>query len=446
MNSFPKTQYTERNGAQIAFQVVGSGPVDVVHCAGLVANCDHVRDVAGTEKVLEQLASYVRLILFDRRGTGHSDPFPDGTLPTWEDWADDVLAVMDAANSRKAVINGERDGGIMALLFAAMHPDRTLALCLGNAFARYLSADDYPCGKDPQSADETVRLIRDKWGTDELTLILQPKLRDSPKDIYMRSRCLRGAATPRQAAAHFRYVFDIDARSILSSIKVPTLITNRVDNRMFPVEQGRYLAENLPNARLLELPGSDGAMLISDEGPHFLEALVELATGSQVQAGPETMLATVLFCDIVNSTSLAAQMGNNAWHELLQRFYAVVRESIGHFGGREVDNAGDGFFVVFDRPTLAISCARAIVRSVNELNIKVRCGVHTGECSKSDGKVTGLAVHVGARIAAAAQPNEIWASDTVKALTLGSGILYSDRGRHHLKGVPDVWALYAAEC
>lgn len=445
MKSFPDTQYTERNGAQIAFQVVGGGPVDLVHCGGLVSNCEHVRDVSGSEKVLEQLAGYVRLILFDRRGTGHSDPFPDGTLPTWEDWADDVLAVMDAAGSPKAVINGERDGGIMALLFAAMHPDRTLALCLGNAFARYLKADGYPCGKDPEEADRLVRLVREKWGTDELTLMLQPKLRDSVRDLYMRSRCMRGAATPRQAAEHFRYVFDIDARSILSSIKAPALVANRVDNRMFPVEQGRYLAEHLPNARFLELPGQDGALLISDDGPHFLEALVELATGSQVQAGPETMLATVLFCDIVNSTSLAAQIGNNAWHDLLQKFYAVVRESIGHFGGREVDNAGDGFFMVFDRPTLAISCARALVRSVDELNIKVRCGVHTGECSRSNGKVTGLAVHVGARIAATAHPNEIWASDTVKALTLGSGILFSERGRHQLKGVPDVWPLFSVE-
>jgi len=445
MKSFPKTQYTERNGAQIAFQVVGSGPVDVVHCAGLVANCDHVRDVTGSEKVLEQLVNYVRLILFDRRGTGHSDPFPDGTLPTWEDWADDVLAVMDAAGSHKAVINGERDGGIMALLFAAMHPDRTLALSLGNATARYLRAKDYPCGKDSVEADEIVRLIREKWGTDELTLMLSPRLRNSARDVFMRSRCLRGAATPRQAAAHFRYVFDIDARSILSSIKAPALVANRIGNTMFPVEQGRYLAAHLPNARFLELPGEDGALLISDDGPHFLEALVELATGSQVQAGPETMLATVLFCDIVNSTSLAAQIGNNAWHDLLQKFYAVVRESIGHFGGREVDNAGDGFFVVFDRPTLAINCARAVVRSVDDLNIKVRCGVHTGECSRSNGKVTGLAVHVGARIAASADPNEIWASDTVKALTLGSGILFSERGRHHLKGVPEVWPLFSVE-
>ena len=443
MNSFPVTRYTERGGAQIAYQVVGNGPVDVVHCAGLVANCDHVRDVAGSDRVLQELVKYVRLILFDRRGTGHSDPFPDGTLPTWEDWADDVLAVMDAAGSAKAVINGERDGGIMALLFAAMHPDRTLALCLGNAFARYLRAEDYPCGKDPEEADRFVALIREKWGTDELTLMLQPMLRDSPRDVYMRSRCLRGAATPRQAAEHFRYVFDIDARSILSSIKVPALVASRTETRLFNVGQGRYLADHLPNARFLELPGQDGALLISDDGPHFLEALVELATGAQVHAGPETMLATVLFCDIVDSTGLAARMGNKAWHELLQKFYAVVRESIGRFSGREIDTAGDGVFMVFDRPTLAIGCARDIVRSLDALHLQVRCGVHTGECDRSDGKVTGLAVHVGARIAAAAEPNEIWASDTVKALTLGSGIRFSARGRHRLKGVTDEWTLFA---
>ncbi len=443
MHNFPTTQYTEHHGAQIAFQVIGEGPVDVLHCSGLASNCDHNWDVSGTEAILQRLSGYVRLILFDRRGTGHSDPLPAGTLPTWEDWSDDVLAVMDAAGSRRAVVHGERDGGVMALLFAATHPDRTQALSLGNATARYLSADDYRCGVSPESANQIVTFLREKWGTDEFTLTHTPGLQKSPQDVYMSSRRLRGAATPRQAAAHFRYFCDIDVRSILPTIRVPTLVSNCVNQTLFPIEQGRYLADHIPNAKFLELPGHDAAVLMTGDTPQFHEALMELATGAQIDEGPQRALATVLFCDIVDSTKLAGKLGDRGWHELLQRFYAVVRGEIARHAGKEVDTAGDGFFITFDRPTQSIACACAIRDAVKVLHIQIRCGIHTGECSTSGGKVTGMAVHVGARITAAAQPDEVWASETVKALTLGSGINFSPRGEHELKGVPDLWSLHA---
>jgi class 3 adenylate cyclase/pimeloyl-ACP methyl ester carboxylesterase len=438
----PVTHYAESNGSLIAYQVFGRGEYDLVLSLGLASNCDHIWDVADNRRALETLARQFRVINFDRRGSGHSDPMPQDALPTWEEWTDDLLTVMDAAGSNKAVVHGERDGGIMAMLFAAAHPERVRALSLGNTTARYIEADDYPVGMSEAEAQRFLALFRSQWGSEELARVFSPNYND--QSVRMSARLLRGAATPRQAAAHFRYMFDIDARPVLSSIQVPTLVLHRSDNAVLPVAHGRYVAEHIPGARFLELPGAEPTSLFSgDRSMDAVTALVNFVTGSGAESEPSRALLTVVFCDIVDSTGHAARLSDQGWHELLERFYALVRGELASKGGTEVDTAGDGIFMSFDRPTRAIRCAAAIRDAVADLDLQVRCGVHTGDCIVTGGRLTGMAVHVGARIAAAAAPGEVWASDTVKALALGSGVTFEGRGTHKLKGVPDSWTLWA---
>ncbi len=440
----PTTQYAERDRSLIAYQTFGKGSLDIIMSLGLASNCDHIWDVPTNAQALERLASHFRVIMFDRRGTGHSDPLPLQSLPTWENWADDLLTVMDAAESRQAVVHGDRDGGIMALLFAASHPDRTLALSLGNTTACYLRGPDYSIGMNPDEAESFLTLFRNRWGTEELSKQLSPDY-DSHA-LRMSARLLRGAATPRQAATHFRYVFDFDARPVLKSINVPTIVFHCVDQKIIPIEHGRYLARQIRRARFVELPSAAiTSLFIADDRIDTVGTLVEFVTGNPADTDPNRALVTVLFCDIVESTERAYELGDRGWRELLDNFYAVIRGRLVRYGGREVDTAGDDVFMAFDRPTRAIHCAQAIRDAVEALNLRVRCGIHTGECTSIGDKLTGMAVHVGARIAAVADPNEIWVSETVKMLAMGSGIELAERGFYELKGIPERWALYAVE-
>jgi len=438
----PTTRYAERDNFLIAYQVYGVGPPDLILSLGLAANCDHMWDVPETARVLECLGRYFRVIMFDRRGSGHSDPLPLECLPTWEEWADDLLTVMDAAGSHQAVVHGDRDGGIMAMLFAALHPDRTQALSLGNTTACYLQAPGYAAGMTKKDAERFLNLFRTSWGTEEMIRLLVPNY--SAHSVRMSARLLRGAATPRQAAAHFGYLFDFDARPVLPSINVPTIVLHRVGQKLLPLEHGRYIAEHIPGARLVELPGTEVTSLFSaNDSMDAVHALVEFVTGNPPDSEPNRALVTVLFCDIVDSTRLAVELSDAGWHDLLDKFYSLVRAELARHGGHEVDTAGDGFFMSFERPTRAIRCATAICDAVQSLDLRVRCGVHTGECTSAGGRLTGTAVHIGARIVSAASPGEVWVSETVKALAMGSGITFQDRGVHELKGVPDKWALFA---
>jgi class 3 adenylate cyclase len=438
----PPTRYVERDGSLIAHQVFGEGPRDLILSLGLASNCDHLWDVPENARALERLSGYFRIVTFDRRGTGHSDPLPLESLPTWEEWTDDLLTVLDAVGSRQAVVHGERDGGIMAMLFAALHPERTLALSLGNTTARYLEAPDYSVGMRPDAAERFLTLFRTRWGTAELSKMFSPNYDDH--SLRMSARLLRGAATPRQAAAHFKYLFDFDARSVLPSISVPTIVLHRSGQDLLPIEHGRYIAEHIPGARLVELPGIEVSSLFSaDDSMDAIQALVEFVTGSPLEAEPDRALVTVMFCDIVDATRRAAELSDRGWQDLLASFYAMVRGSVEQHGGREIDSAGDGMFVAFDRPTRAIRCATAIRDGVGPLGLHVRCGVHAGECTLFGAKLTGMAVHVGARVCSAAASGEVWVSETVKALALGSGIVFESRGVHDLKGVPERWPLHA---
>jgi len=438
----PTTRYAERNGCLISCQVYGKGPPDLILSLGLAANCDHMWDVPETARVLERLGRYFRVIMFDRRGSGHSDPLPLEQLPTWEEWADDLLTVMDAVGSHQAVVHGDRDGGIMAMLFAALHPDRTQALSLGNTTARYLVAPDYPIGMTREQAEQYLNLFRASWGTEDFVKLFSPNY--DAHSLRMSARLLRGAATPREAAAHFGYLFNFDARPVLRSINVPTIVMHCVGQKLLPLAHGRYIADHIAGAQLVELPGTEVTSLFSaQDSMEAVHALVEFVTGNPADTEPNRALVTLLFCDIVDSTRCAARLSDSGWHELLDNFYTLVRAELVRHGGREVDTAGDGFFMSFDRPTRAIRCATAIRDSVRRLGLEVRCGVHTGECTSVGGRLTGMAVHVGARIVSAASAGEVWVSETVKALALGSGVEFEDRGQHELKGVPEQWALYA---
>jgi class 3 adenylate cyclase/alpha-beta hydrolase superfamily lysophospholipase len=431
----------EVGGADVAYQVVGQGPPDLVYVAGFA----HV-DVRWEHPVwaafLERLASFSRLILFDRRGTGASDPVPDTAMPTWEDWADEVRAVLDAAGSERAVVFAENDGGPIGLLFAAMRPERVSALILANASARYLRADDYPFGIAPEAVDLVVEMIRAAWGTPDLLALAFPSRVNDPEFRQWVAKASRSLATPKSAAAQFRYVIEnLDAREALPLIQVPTLVLATKDNIFNPSEEGRYLADHIDGARFVEVPGGDVQVASSTTA---MEEIVEFVTGERPEVEVDRILTTLLFTDIVGSTERAAAMGDQAWRSLLDAHDRTVRDHLRRFRGREINTTGDGFLASFDGPARAIRCALAMAEATRPLGLDLHLGLHTGECEVRGDDLGGLAVNIAARIGSLAGPGEVLVSSTVKDLVAGSRIDFVDRGEHQLKGVPGTWKLYQA--
>ncbi len=439
----PKTQYVEHQGSLIAYQVFGQGPIDLLLCSGLASNVDQYTEFPEVMQRFERLTSFARVVIFDRRGTGHSDPLPTDALPRWEDWADDMLAVLDAVGSVRTAVWAWNDGGALAMFFAAAHPERVSALILAHTTARYSWASDYPIGTTDFAAEQFIKMVREKWGTEELASLVCPSYAGDIVAIQRIARFFRGAATPRVAAAHFRSVFSLDARPFLSAIQAPTLVMHKPLYSLLPIAHARFLAEHIPNALLIELPGRDPGSLITRDGDEHVDRVQEFLTGKGPDTEPDRVLATVLFCDIVGSTERATALGDRAWRELKEKFFAVAHQEMARGGGREVDTAGDGILMTFDRPARAIRCSVAIREAVRSLGLEVRCGLHTGECILSGQQVSGIAVHIGARVAATAAPGEIWVSPTVRDLVAGSGINFAERGTHTLKGVQGQWALYA---
>jgi class 3 adenylate cyclase/alpha-beta hydrolase superfamily lysophospholipase len=435
----PQTRYVEVGDAQVAYQVVGQGPLDLCYLTGL-GHIDLRWESPVFAKFLQKLASMGRLILFDRRGTGASDAVPDNAIPTWEQWTDDVRAVLDAARSEQTVIYAEGDGGPTGLLFTAMQPERVSAMILSNTSARFLRADDYPMGGAPEMLDEVVETFRSTWGTPEFVQRVVPSRVHDPDFVDYAAKNTRAAATPRSAAAQIRYIIEsLDARDALPLIQVPTLVIHAKDNVVVPIEEGRYLAEHISGARFVELPGGDIYLATSGGA---INDVVEFLTGERPPVELDRILTTVLFIDIVASTERAALEGDRRWSELLSAHRQVVRSELRQFRGQEIDTAGDGFLATFDGPARAIRCACAIRDRAEALGLQVRAGLHTGEVELSDEGPRGLAVHIGARVGAAAEPGEVLISRTVADLVVGSGIKLADRGEHELKGVPGTWRLY----
>ena len=432
-------KYARSGDVHIAYRVFGDGPRDLVLVPGTLSHAELYWEFPVNQYLLKRLTSFARVIVFDKRGQGLSDRVAEQTL---EERIGDVRAVMDATGSARATIFGWSEGGSMSLMFSATYPERTAALVLCGSFAS-IAAPPFSVGPDRWS--QFLEHVKNHWGEGVLVPINAPSRRDDEAFVQWFGRLERASASPGAIAALMRANYDIDVRHTLPAIQAPTLILHRVGDKTVPVEAGRYLAEHIRGARYLELPGDDH--LLQAFGPEVLDQLIdeveEFITGARSGPEPDRVLVTVLFTDIVSSTERAAAVGDRRWRELLDGYLGVVRRQLERFRGREVDTAGDGLFAVFDGPARGIRCACAIRDAVRSLGLEVRAGLHTGECEIAGPKVSGIAVHTGARIAAAAHPQEILTSGTVKDLVAGSGIQFDDRGSHVLKGVPGDWRLFA---
>jgi pimeloyl-ACP methyl ester carboxylesterase/class 3 adenylate cyclase len=443
----PETRYAKTvDGLSIAYQVLGRGPVDLVFTPGWISNVDAVWDVPPLRSFFRKLASVSRLILFDRRGSGLSDRPTQVKSLALEHGVDDLRAVMDAAGSDRAVLFGVEDGGMLAGMFAATHPDRTVALVLFAPWVKVLKTHDYPFGWSAAEQEEWEHHIAAEWGTTAFTrwgfTLTAPGLEGNEALVQAFTRFWRACASPAAVKAIDAMQLEVDARPVLRSIHVPTLVMNRIDDRMDPIAEARFIAGAIPGAQLIELPGVEHWPFLGDTD-RVVDELHRFITSIRTEeAALERVLATVLFTDIVGSTDRAAAVGDAAWKEIVERHHSTVRALLGRYRGHEVDTAGDGFFATFDGPARAAKCAKAIIEGVKPLGIEIRAGVHTGEVETIAGKIGGMGVIIGSRIGAKAQGSEVLASQTVKDLTAGSGLVFEDAGEHELKGVPDRWHLY----
>jgi class 3 adenylate cyclase len=436
-----ETRYARSGDTSVAYQVLGQGPVDLVYVPGFLSHLEWNWQYPPIARFLERLASFARLIVLDKRGTGLSDPV-DG-VPTLEERMDDVRAVMDAVDSDQAALFGVADGGPICLLFAATYPERTSALALYGSLAKFTQDQEYPWGWTPAGIQIYLSAGESEWGTGLGAEHLAPSLADDEGYRRWFARLLRLSASPRMALALLRMNAEIDVRAVLPSVRVPTLVLHRQDDLFVASGHSAYLGENIPTARLIELPGADHWPWAGDADA-VIGPLQELATGVRWAPEPDRVLATVLFTDIVASTERATALGDRRWRDVLEQHHALVRRELARFRGRELDTAGDGFLATFDGPARAIRCAQAVAAALRPLAIEIRAGIHTGECEVVGDRLAGIAVHVGARVAAQAGPGEVLVSRTVRDLVAGSGIDFDDRGSYTLKGVPGEQQLFAA--
>ncbi|MFL5951212.1 MAG: adenylate/guanylate cyclase domain-containing protein [Gaiellaceae bacterium] len=442
----PETRYAQSGDVNIAYQVTGEGTRDLVYVPGWVSNVEMMWEEPAMARFLDRLASFSRLILFDKRGTGLSDRVSNNELPTLEQRMDDVRAVLAAVGSERAALFGHSEGGNMCALFAATYPERTAALITLGCFAKRRDPDDdYPWAPTAENREATTADVEQNWGhlRPEDVEYYAPSRVGDEQFVRNLERYLRRAASPGAAAALLRMNSYIDVREVLPTIGVPTLVLHRGGDHDVNVAEGRYLAAKIPGSTFVELPGADHWISAGDTD-EIADEIEEFLTGTRPAPEPNRVLATVLFTDIVGSTDRAAELGDRRWRDLLGAHDAVVRRQLERFRGREVDTAGDGFFAAFDGPARAVRCAISAGEAVRELGVEIRAGIHTGECELDGQKIRGIAVHTGARIASLAGPGEVLISHTVKDLVAGSGLEFEDRGAHELKGVPGEWRLFAA--
>ncbi|HEY7002855.1 MAG TPA: adenylate/guanylate cyclase domain-containing protein [Gaiellaceae bacterium] len=443
-----ETRYARSGDVNIAYQVVGEGPFDLVFVPGYVTHLELQWKIQGFAPFLGELASFSRLIRFDKRGTGMSDRV--GGAPTLETRMDDVRAVMDAVGSQRAAFYGLSEGAAMSILFAATHPERTAALVVRSAFPRSMWAPDYPWGRSEDAYERDVNRALQAFGPHEQareSVRALGEFSDEETDEFL--EMIRFGASPGSVEALQRMNKEIDVRHVLPAVRVPTLILRGSEDKLVPAEVAHYMASRIPSARVVEISGAGHLAFgrhqsqISSEIKTFLTDIWD--AGGWEEQETDRVLATVLFTDIVRSSEKATSLGDRGWRELLERHHALVRRELLRFRGRELDTAGDGFLASFDGPARGIRCACAIVAGMDELDLEIRAGLHTGECEVVDGKFAGIAVHTGARVAAQASPGEVLVSSTVKDLVAGSGIGFADRGVRELAGVPGDWHLFAVD-
>jgi class 3 adenylate cyclase len=445
----PETRYVKTpDGAHIAFQVFGSGPFELVYVPGFASNVEYMWHVEPFARGLRRLGSFARVVVFDRRGTGLSDRIDETNLPTLEARMDDIRSVMDAAEVARAALFGSEDGAHLCAMFAAAYPSRVFACVLHGTGARGLRAPDYPWAWSWEQWDEWLDAVDRQWGTQAMADRLAADAYPShAADVGFRRELasfLRFSASPGAARVFESLLRDVDIRDVLPTIQVPVLVAHHIDDTVESIECARHLAANIPGARLLELPGADHYPFSGNQNELFdpVERFLAAARGAEVDY--DRVLATVVFTDIVASTEAAARMGDRTWRELISTHHQRIRSLLARFRGREVDVAGDGFFAVFDGPARAVHCALAISEDAGALGLDVRVGIHTGEVELDGSAVRGLAVHIGARIAAEAAPGDVLVTSTVKDLVAGSGLQFADRQRRTLKGVPGTWDTYSA--
>ena len=441
MSIKPETRYAMSGDVSIAYQVVGDGPLDLIMVPGWISHLDHYWDNPRIARFYRRLASFARLIRFDKRGTGLSDRAV--AMPTLEQRMDDVRAVLDAVDSKRAVVFGISEGGGMSVLFAATYPERTTSLTLYGSYARSAWAPDYPCGRTDEEFEARISSFRQTWGTGRTAAVFSPSTAADETEREWAAANERTAASPGAMEALQRMNREIDVRHVLGAIRVPTLVLHRTGDRVVSVEHGRYLARHIPGAKHVEFAGDDHAW--ATNGDEILGELELFLTGSSRSSEPDRILATVLFTDIVESTRKAVELGDRGWRNLLEEHHAAVRDQLHRFRGREIDTAGDGFLAAFDGPARAVRAATAIAAEMKRLGLDIRAGVHTGECEVMGDKLSGIAVHIGARVAALSGPGEVLVSRTVKDLVAGSGLKLRERGTHELKGIPGAWQLYSVE-
>ena len=434
----PVTRYAKSGDIHVAYQVFGEGAVNVVVAPLFVSNVEVLWDSPDAARWLLRLASYARAAVFDKRGTGMSDRVSE--LPGLDQRMDDLRAVMDAVGMEQAALLGISEGGPLAALFAATYPERCSALVLYGSFARFTS-----WLPTEEALAAFLGYIDQAWGTGGSLPMLMPSVANDPATQQWFGRFERLGASPAAATALMRMNSQIDISPIVPNIRVPTLVIHRKDDVTINVEGGRYLAEHIPGARYIELPGKDHPPWVGDNAMEIADDIEEFLTGTRAPVTVDRVLATVLFTDIVGSTEKAAALGDRRWHDLLDNHHATIRRNLARFRGREVKTTGDGILATFDGPARGVRCACAIAEEIRPLGIEVRAGLHTGECEMTDDDVGGIAVHIGARVAALAGAGEVLVSSTVKDLVAGSGLRFGDRGSQSLKGVPGDWRIFAVE-
>ena len=437
----PKTQYAKSGDVSIAYQVVGDGPLDLVIVPGFISHVELIWDFPPARHTIERLTSFARVMTFDKRGTGLSDPVVGA--PTLEERMDDVRAVMDAAGSESAALLGISEGGAMSILFAASHPERTTALLLYGAMARVTWAEDYPIGTPAEALMQgTLEWIAPHADEGAFFEVMAPSSVEDPAAMEGFLRFQRYAATPAMMAQLYAMYIDVDVRSVLPAIHTPTLVLHRRGDRAVNRRAGEWIASHIDGAKYVELPGQDHSLFAGDTDA-LIDEVEEFLTGVRRGAEVDRVLATVMFTDIVGSTEKASELGDRRWRELLEQQVTVLRRELARFRGREIKQIGDGCLATFDGPARAIRCGLAMIQSVKALGVDIRVGLHTGEVEMMDDDIGGIAVHIASRIGSMAETARVFTSGTVKDLVAGSGISFEDRGTHVLKGIPDEWRVFA---
>ncbi|MGA9161283.1 MAG: adenylate/guanylate cyclase domain-containing protein [Actinomycetota bacterium] len=436
----PQTSYAWNDGTALAYQVVGASGPDLLLVPGSVSHLEVLWDEPRVHRFLTRLAGFCRLIIMDPRGLGLSDRLTE--IPTLEERVDDLLSVLDAAESERATLFGNADTGPPCIAAAVSHPERVGGLILCGTYAKASWSDDYPWGWTDQQFADFQQSVRDDWGTTERIDAIAPSMASDQAFVQWSATLARLGASPRAVLLLAEMTKAVDVRPLLPQIAVPTLVMHRIGDRINEVDHGRYLADRIPGARWIELPGED-FLLWAGDTDGIVDEVEEFLTGRRGRAEPTRVVATIMFTDVVGSTERARSLGDRAWADLLEVHNARVRAELRRFGGREIDTAGDGFLASFDSSTSAIKCARAVLGSVREIGVELRIGLHTGECDVVGDKLRGIAVHIGARVASKAAAGETLVSQTVKDLVAGSGIEFKDRGLHELKGIAGEWHLYS---